>query len=82
VYGNAEARVHADHVAAIGLTPAAVFLTRRGQWDRVSGGGSLAEQKPWIVEGLFFPHCNMEPPRAEFAFGLDVSETCARKRQC
>jgi N-acetylglucosamine malate deacetylase 1 len=81
VYGTGEACVHPDHVAAVGLTRAAVFLARLGQWDRVRGGESLAPQEPWIVERLFFPHCKMEPPWAEFAFAVDVSETYSRKRQ-
>jgi len=81
VYGTGEACVHPDHATAVSLTRAAVFLARLGQWDRVPGGDSLAEQEPWIVERLFFPHCKMEPPWAEFAFAVDVSETYARKRQ-
>ena len=81
VYGTGEACVHPDHAAAVGLTRAAVFLARLGQWDRVPGADALANQDPWIVERLFFPHCKMEPPWAEFAFAVDVSETYARKRQ-
>jgi LmbE family N-acetylglucosaminyl deacetylase len=81
VYGIGEASVHPDHVAAVGLTRAAVFLARLGQWERVAGGQSLAEQEPWIVQRLFFPHCKMERAWAEFAFAVDVSETYGRKGQ-
>jgi LmbE family N-acetylglucosaminyl deacetylase len=80
VYGTGEACVHPDHVAAVGLTRAAVFLARLGQWDRVPGGVSLADQDPWIVERLFFPHCKMEVPWADFAFAVDVSDVYERKR--
>ena len=31
--------------------------------------------------GCFFPRCKMETPWAEFAFGVDVSDTYERKRQ-
>lgn len=65
----------------VGLTRAAVFLARLGQWERVPGGEMLAGQEPWIVERLFFPHCKMEPPWSEFAFAVDVSEVYERKRQ-
>jgi N-acetylglucosamine malate deacetylase 1 len=81
VYGTGEACVHPDHAAAVGLTRAAVFLARLGQWERVPGGNLLAEQEPWIVERLFFPHCKMEPPWGEFAFAVDVSSVYDRKRQ-
>ena len=60
---------------------AAVFLARLGQWERVPGGELLADQEPWIVERLFFPHCKMEPPWSEFAFAIDVSDVYERKRQ-
>ncbi len=81
IYGTGEACVHPDHAAAVGLTRAAVFLARLGQWEQVPGGESLAEQEPWIVERLFFPHCKMEPPWGEFAFAVDVSAVYERKRQ-
>jgi LmbE family N-acetylglucosaminyl deacetylase len=81
VYGTGEACVHPDHAEAVGLTRAAVFLARLGQWERVPGGEMLAEQEPWIVERLFFPHCKMEPPWGEFAFAVDVSAVYDRKRQ-
>ena len=81
VYGTGEACVHPDHAAAVGLTRAAVFLARLGQWERVPGGNLLADQEPWIVERLFFPHCKMEPPWGEFAFAVDVSAVYDRKRQ-
>ena len=81
VYGIGEACVHPDHVAAVGLTRAAVFLARLGQWERVPGGERLAEQGPWAVDRLFFPHCKMEPAWAEFAFAVDVSAVYERKRQ-
>lgn len=64
VYGTGEACVHPDHAAMVGLTRAAVFLARLGQWERVPGGELLADQEPWVVERLFFPHCKMEPPGA------------------
>jgi LmbE family N-acetylglucosaminyl deacetylase len=80
VYGTGEASVHPDHVAAVGLTRAAVFLARLGQWDRVPGGQLLADQDPWIVERLFLPHCKMEAPWADFAFAVDVSDVYERKR--
>jgi LmbE family N-acetylglucosaminyl deacetylase len=73
VYGIGDACVHPDHAAAVGLTRAAVFLARLGQWERVPGGERLADQEPWAVERRFFPHCKMEPPWAEFAFAVDVS---------
>ncbi len=56
VYGTGEACVHPDHAAMVGLTRAAVFLARLGQWERVPGGELLADQELWIVERLFFPH--------------------------
>jgi LmbE family N-acetylglucosaminyl deacetylase len=81
VYGIGDACVHPDHAAAVGLTRAAVFLARLGQWDRVPGGERLADQDPWAVERLFFPHCKMEPPWADFAFAVDVSAVYERKRR-
>jgi len=81
VYGTGEACVHPDHAAAVGLTRAAVFLARLGQWERVPGGELLAGQEPWAVERLFFPHCKMEPPWGEFTFAVDVSAVYERKRQ-
>jgi LmbE family N-acetylglucosaminyl deacetylase len=81
VYSTGEACVHPDHAAVVGLTRAAVFLARLGQWERVPGGEILAGQEPWIVERLFFPHCKMEPPWADFAFAVDVSHVYERKRQ-
>ncbi len=81
VYSTSEACVHPDHAAVVGLTRAAVFLARVGQWERVPGGEILADQDPWIVERLFFPHCKMEPPWTEFAFAVDVSSVYERKRQ-
>lgn len=81
IYGIGEACVHPDHAAAVGLTRAAVFLARLGQWERVAGGESLAGQEPWAVDRLFFPHCKMEPPWAEFAFAVDVSAVYERKRR-
>ena len=81
VYGTGEACVHPDHVAAVSVTRAAVFLSRLGQWARVPGGELLADQEPWIVERLFFPHCKMETPWTEFAFAVDVSNVYPRKRE-
>jgi N-acetylglucosamine malate deacetylase 1 len=81
VYSTGEACVHPDHAAVVGLTRAAVFLARLGQWERVPGGEVLAGQEPWVVERLFFPHCKMEPPWGEFAFAVDVSRVYERKRQ-
>lgn len=81
VYGIGDACVHPDHAAAVGLTRAAVFLARLGQWERVPGGESLADQEPWAVDRLFFPHCKMEPAWAEFAFAVDVSAVYDRKRR-
>jgi N-acetylglucosamine malate deacetylase 1 len=81
VYGTGEACVHPDHAAMVELTRAAVFLARLGQWEQVPGGELLADQDPWIVERLFFPHCKMEPPWSEFAFAVDVSEVYERKRR-
>jgi LmbE family N-acetylglucosaminyl deacetylase len=79
VYGIGEASVHPDHVAAVGLTRAAVFLARLGQWDQVPGAERLAGQEPWAVDRLFFPHCKMESPWADFAFAVDVSAVYDRK---
>ena len=81
VYGTGDACVHPDHAAMVGLTRAAVFLARLGQWERAPGGEMLAKQEPWIVGRLFFPHCKMEPPWGEFAFAVDVSAVYERKRQ-
>ena len=81
VYSTGEACVHPDHAAVVGLTRAAVFLARLGQWERVPGGEMLADQDPWVVERLFFPHCKMEPAWADFAFAVDVSKVYERKRQ-
>ncbi len=65
----------------VGLSRAAVFLARLGQWERVPGGELLADQDPWAIERLFFPHCKMEPPWSDFAFAVDVSAVYERKRQ-
>lgn len=81
VYGIGDACVHPDHAAAVGLTRAAPFLARLGQWERVPGGERLADQEPWAVDRIFFPHCKMEPPWAEFAFAVDVSDVYERKRR-
>jgi len=81
VFGIGEACAHPDHAAATGLTRAAVFLARLGQWERVPGGERLASQAPWAVERLFFPHCKMEPPWTDFAFAVDVSAVYERKRR-
>jgi LmbE family N-acetylglucosaminyl deacetylase len=81
VYSTGEACVHPDHAAVVGLTRAAVFLARLGQWERVPGGEILADQEPWVVQRLFFPHCKMEPPWTDFAFAVDVSSVYERKRQ-
>jgi LmbE family N-acetylglucosaminyl deacetylase len=81
VYGTGEACVHPDHAAAASITRAGVFLARLGEWERVPGGESLADQEPWAVDRLFFPHCKMEPPWGEFAFAVDVSAVYERKRQ-
>jgi len=81
VYSTGEACVHPDHAAVVGLTRAAVFLARLGQWERVPGGEMLAGQDPWVVERLFFPHCKMEPLWIDFAFAVDVSKAYERKRQ-
>jgi LmbE family N-acetylglucosaminyl deacetylase len=80
VYGIGDACVHPDHAAAVGLTRAGVFLARLGQWDRVPDAELLANQEPWAVDRLFFPHCKMEPPWADFAFAVDVSPVYERKR--
>lgn len=56
MYGIDDACVHPDHAAAVGLTRAAVFLARLGQWDRTDGGEKLADQEAWAVDRLFFPH--------------------------
>jgi LmbE family N-acetylglucosaminyl deacetylase len=80
VYSTGEACIHPDHAAVVGLTRAAVFLARLGQWERVPGGEMLAGQEPWVVERLFFPHCKMEPPWTDFAFAVDVSRVYERKR--
>lgn len=81
VYGIGDACVHPDHAAAVGLTRAAVFLARLAQWERVPGGESLADQEPWAVDRLFFPHCKMEPAWSEFAFAIDVTAVYERKRR-
>jgi len=81
VYSIGEACVHPDHAATVGLARAAVFLARLGQWEHMPGGAALAEQEPWIVPRLFFPHCKMEPPWSDFAFAVDVSAVYDRKRQ-
>ncbi len=81
VYGTGEACVHPDHAAVVGITRAAVFLARLGQWERVPGGEQLSASDPWIVQRLFFPHCKMEPPWAEFAFAVDVTAAYDRKRR-
>ncbi len=81
VYGTGEASVHPDHAAAANITRAAVFLARLWEWEHVPGGETLADQEPWEIDRLFFPHCKMEPPWAEFAFAVDVSAVYERKRQ-
>ena len=81
VFGTGEACIHPDHAAAVGITRAAVFLARLGQWERVPGGESLADQEPWAVDRLLFPHCKMEPPWSDFGFAVDVSAVYERKRR-
>lgn len=81
VYGTGAACVHPDHAAAAAITRAAVFLARLDQWDRVEGAELLAEQEPWAVDRLFFPHCKMEPAWAEIAFAVDVSPIYDLKRE-
>lgn len=81
VYSIGDACVHPDHAVMNGLTRAAVFLARLGQWEHVTGGELLTEQEPWAIERLFFPHCKMEPPWGDFAFAVDVSEVYNLKRQ-
>ena len=81
VYTTGEACVHPDHAATVGIARAAVFLARLGQWDRVHGADALADQQPWVVERLFFPHCKMEPLWSDFAFAVDVSSVYDRKRR-
>ncbi len=81
VYSIGEACIHPDHAVMVGLTRAAVFFARLGQWERVPGGELLAGQEPWAIERLFFPHCKMEPPWGDFAFAVDVSAVYERKRQ-
>lgn len=80
VFGTGEASVHPDHAATVTITRAAVFLARLGQWDRVAGGDGLAEEQPWAVDRLFFPHCKMEPAWSDFAFAVDVSDVYNLKR--
>ena len=81
VYGTGEACVHPDHAAAASITRAAVFLARLGQWDKVFGAEHLANQPPWALDRLFFPHCKMEPAWSEIAFAVDVSEVYDVKRE-
>jgi hypothetical protein len=58
-----------------------VFPARLGQRERVPGAHALADQEPWIVERLCFPHCKMHTPWAECAFGVDVNDTYDRQRR-
>ena len=81
IFGTGDACVHPDHAACVGLTRAATFLARLGNWDRVAGGEVLADQEKWAVERLFFPHCKMEPAWSEFAFAVDVSQFYDAKRR-
>jgi LmbE family N-acetylglucosaminyl deacetylase len=59
VYGTGEACVHPDHAATVGLTRAAVFLARLGQWDRVPSGESAAvpscELRWWSTRSAVSP---------------------------
>jgi len=80
VFGTGEGSVHPDHAATVTITRAAVFLARLGQWEHVEGGAALADQEPWAVERLFFPHCKMEPAWSDFAFAVDVSDVYDLKR--
>jgi LmbE family N-acetylglucosaminyl deacetylase len=80
VYTTTGATVHPDHAAAGAIVPAAVFLARLHKWEEVPGGEVLAGTAAWVVDRLFFPHCKMEPPWAEFAFAVDVSAVYDRKR--
>lgn len=82
VFGTAEACIHPDHAAVEPLVTAAVFYARLKNWDRVPGGGVLADTKPWIIERLYFPHCKMEPAWGQsFDFAVDVSGTYERKKR-
>lgn len=80
VYATTGATVHPDHIAASTITAAAVFLARLNKWEQVPGGEALAGTDEWAIQRLFFPHCKMEPPWAEFAFAVDVSAVYALKK--
>ncbi len=80
VFATTDACVHPDHAAIGPMVDAGVFYARLKQWDRVSGGESLAGTEPWIVKRLFFPHCKMEPAWGDFAFAVDVSGTYEIKK--
>ncbi len=80
VYGTDDACVHPDHAAAASIVRAAVFLARLDHWDGVAGAEHLANDPPWAVDRLFFPHCKMEPPWSAPAFAVDVSFVYERKR--
>jgi N-acetylglucosamine malate deacetylase 1 len=81
VFGTTGACIHPDHMAVTPLVTAAVFYARLKNWDRVSGGESLAATEPWEIQRLFFPHCKMEPAWGDFAFAVDVSDTYALKKK-
>jgi LmbE family N-acetylglucosaminyl deacetylase len=81
VFGTTDACVHPDHAAVGPLLSAAVFYARLDNWGRVPGGAALADDEPWNVERLFFPHCKMEPAWGrDLAFAVDVSATYPQKR--
>lgn len=80
VYATTGAAIHPDHVAAASIVAAAVFLARLDKWAQVPGGETLEGTEPWAPDRLFFPHCKMEPPWADFAFAVDVSAVYERKR--
>jgi LmbE family N-acetylglucosaminyl deacetylase len=66
--------VHPDHRALTDMVVNGVFYARLPNWERVEGGGALADTQPHEIDRLFFARCRMERPWPHLDFAVDVSD--------
>jgi LmbE family N-acetylglucosaminyl deacetylase len=71
--------VHPDHRALTDIVVNGVFYARLPNWERVEGGGALADTQPHEIDRLFFARCRMERPWPHFDFAVDVSDVYEHK---